>query len=516
MPSLRGDWAALFNRKKCVNTTTKSVIKPSQDVPPPLLQKDAVVAVREPSVSMANATPAADTFAFVFGTEPKTDAAAVIAASLDFENVIRSPQQVVVGVAQQGRVARSFPASPSELVDVPNAFESLGDVEPEDGEGADGEGADGEAPRSWQSMMAPIEEGEDGEEREVELQGKNVEHEKSGKAKRAKRVENTWTTLLSGVTKAELEQRLASEARLAFNGNPANGLFWKYRESVRQQRMSKQEGVAVTSVVGLCAFKNVPGCKCKAAIKYIQHGPAGHPATTYDLLMGSIPHSNHAVSSESANKMPLAVKSILSPGKLFQSQREFQKLAVAQGATLGQERLQHARNWHKDRRMQFKESVSGLTFAAQHTLGGLRTVIDALLPQNIADFDEHTVHVIGECIVKSASGSDPDGSEPDGSSSSTGPHVAVALSTEALLLNGYRMTRQAQPMQLVVDTTWKLVEEGHGCIVVGAVATDQVFHAIAYAFVDQECSVAHTFIFRQIKLGIENVVAKYASNNWLI
>ena len=43
-------------------------MKPSQDVPPPLLQKDAVDAVREP-------TPAADTFASVFGTEPSTAAA---------------------------------------------------------------------------------------------------------------------------------------------------------------------------------------------------------------------------------------------------------------------------------------------------------------------------------------------------------------------------------------------------------------------------------------------------------
>jgi hypothetical protein len=54
--------------KKCVDTTSKSVMKPSQDIPPPLLQKDAVVAVREP-------TPAADKFASVFGTEPSTAAA---------------------------------------------------------------------------------------------------------------------------------------------------------------------------------------------------------------------------------------------------------------------------------------------------------------------------------------------------------------------------------------------------------------------------------------------------------
>ena len=123
----------------------------------------------------------------------------------------------------------------------------------------------------------------------------------------------------------------------------------------------------------------------------------------------------------------------------------------------------------------------------------------------------HTCFVLGEPMVVSAAElPDPNGSRavsdiPGG----TGARIAIALSTEALLLNGYRMTRQAMPMQVQVDTTWKLVKEGHGTIVVGTTAVDQTFHAIAYGVVNKEDTKGHELIFRQIRDAVEAVVSKY-------
>jgi hypothetical protein len=512
MAGLRHDWASLFNRKKPTSSSEPLTSKA-------VLPQTVVEAAREPSFS-PEFVGATGEFKSVFGCEPKTDLAVVVAAALDAEAMAHSPQQVVVGMAQLGARQQAWLGRPAEEGFLPDAgeFEPLGGLEPEDGEDKEGE----QDPVAPPFTIAPIEEECDEEgERDVELQPERAEPEKH--AKRAKRVENVWTTVLSAATLIQLEQRLASEARLAFNGNAANGLDWKWRERVEQKALSKKHKCVVTSIVGVCAFKNVPACACKASVKYIQYGTAGQPGTTYDLLTGSVPHSNHAISSESGRRMPMAVKSMLSPGKLFLSKGEFLKQVVAKGATMGQERMQHAKNWQNQCRRKFKEEVSGLSFKAQSTLGGLRSVVDARLPQNLEHFDEHTVHVVGDHIVKTAGGCDggekKGGGKPPGgscSTSSSGPDIAVVLSTEALLLNGYRMTRQAQPMQLVVDTTWKLVEEGHGCIVIGAVSVDQRFHAIAYAFVDQECTFAHTFVFSQVRQGIERVVQKYADNRWLI
>ena len=69
-------------------------------------------------------------------------------------------------------------------------------------------------------------------------------------------------------------------------------------------------------------------------------------------------------------------------------------------------------------------------------------------------FNEHTVHVLGEPIVIPEE-----------------HRVTVALSTINLLLNLYRQSDFGVPRFVCVDTTHRLVKEGHCCLLVGTMAS---------------------------------------------
>jgi hypothetical protein len=116
---------------------------------------------------------------------------------------------------------------------------------------------------------------------------------------------------------------------------------------------------------------------------------------------------------------------------------------------------------------------------------------------NIVGFDEHSVSLIGEALV-----------------SPSEKKLAAVFSSENLLLNGYRYEQCGMPLQLCADTTYRLVVEGHGTLLVGLMSLDQKFHIIAYAVLCKEDTEHHEHCFRQIKKGVEAVVHKYAENGW--
>jgi len=109
----------------------------------------------------------------------------------------------------------------------------------------------------------------------------------------------------------------------------------------------------------------------------------------------------------------------------------------------------------------------------------------------------HTVHVIGEPLLESQF--------------DVGGHkgrMAVVLSSEHLLLNLYR-AQELGVLQIQLDTTYRLVVEGRGTLLVGVSDLSQVFHPEAYAILDHEDAAGHEHCLRQIKLGVEAAVSKY-------
>ena len=120
-------------------------------------------------------------------------------------------------------------------------------------------------------------------------------------------------------------------------------------------------------------------------------------------------------------------------------------------------------------------------------------------------FTHSTCFVVGEPWIDSAH--DP-------------VRIAVVLSTENLLLNGWRALQECgselRVLQLCVDTTWRLVIEGHGTILIGVMAPDQHAHVVGYGVVSQEDTTGHVHCLRELKKGVEAVVAKYTANGHTI
>ena len=105
-------------------------------------------------------------------------------------------------------------------------------------------------------------------------------------------------------------------------------------------------------------------------------------------------------------------------------------------------------------------------------------------------FNEHAIYVLGEPVVV-----------PEES------RVTVALSCENLLLNAYRQADFGLPSYLCVDTTHRLVREGHCCMAVGTMSITQHFHIVGYGICSHEDIRAHEHVLRAIRDAVNAVVA---------
>lgn len=112
-------------------------------------------------------------------------------------------------------------------------------------------------------------------------------------------------------------------------------------------------------------------------------------------------------------------------------------------------------------------------------------------------FDEHTSYLVGDYLLDAKT-----------------KRLVAVFSTDNLLLNGYRVKRGGLPIQLCVDTTWRLIVENHGTILMGVVDLAQKFHVLAYAVVSKEDKAGHVHCFKMLKLGVRDVVQLYAQKKW--
>jgi hypothetical protein len=84
--------------------------------------------------------------------------------------------------------------------------------------------------------------------------------------------------------------------------------------------------------------------------------------------------------------------------------------------------------------------------------------------------------------------------------------VGVAYSTENLLLNAYRQTMYGLPSIVQVDTTHRLVIEGHNNMLFGTTDAAQHFHIIGYGLCSKEDTAMHTYVAKCLKDAMELIV----------
>jgi len=107
------------------------------------------------------------------------------------------------------------------------------------------------------------------------------------------------------------------------------------------------------------------------------------------------------------------------------------------------------------------------------------------------NFGHHTVYTVGEPKI------DPETQT-----------ICIAMTSENLALNAYRQTCYAMPTYVCVDSTYRLIVEGHNCMLFGTTGPDQRFHAFGMGICSSEDEAAHLHVIRCLQAEINRLVAR--------
>ena len=87
--------------------------------------------------------------------------------------------------------------------------------------------------------------------------------------------------------------------------------------------------------------------------------------------------------------------------------------------------------------------------------------------------------------------------------------VSIAFSSQNLLLNAYRQAQCGLPSILQVDTTYRLVLEGHNNMLFGTVDAAQHFHVVGYGVCSSEDTAAHAHVMKCLRNELESIVEEH-------
>ena len=87
--------------------------------------------------------------------------------------------------------------------------------------------------------------------------------------------------------------------------------------------------------------------------------------------------------------------------------------------------------------------------------------------------------------------------------------IAIAFSTRNLLLNAYRQQQYGLRHLIQVDTTYRIVLEGHNHMLFGTVDPAQHFHVIGYGICSKEDTASHGHIMKCLAQEAELLVAEH-------
>jgi hypothetical protein len=125
------------------------------------------------------------------------------------------------------------------------------------------------------------------------------------------------------------------------------------------------------------------------------------------------------------------------------------------------------------------------------TWGGLMLSISNYHKENIENFNEHSVYLLGL--------------DSDPNAGPKGSFVAI-LSTENFLLNAYRQLFWGYPIFMAADTSYRYTQEGHGLYPIITTNVAGQTKVIAYAIISHEHHKAQRKVFEAIKAELERLV----------
>ena len=241
-----------------------------------------------------------------------------------------------------------------------------------------------------------------------------------------------------------------------------------------------------------CAF--FKECGCMARIRWVRSLPEGD----FRLEVGNWPHGDHSKFPRAKKRgLPkfLLQSTLHSPSNMENTAADAMQKArrimgndmdeAMQGKFAAARKKAHIRTLGAIVPTAIKGTIGGIEeFIAQKTRSAL---------ESSGTFGIHSVYVCGEPIIDSKTN-----------------NVSIAYSSENLLLNAYRQSLSPVQDLVQVDTTHRLVLEGHNNLLLGCVDAAQNFHVIGYGICAREDHVAHAHVTSCLKEEMEKVVSQRA------
>ena len=294
-----------------------------------------------------------------------------------------------------------------------------------------------------------------------------------------------WQPIGTFATEEEKDAKLAQLANLECGGgawgNGKSGKGWKQRLCKTSQRM---QSVRVRN----CCFATESRCPARVREMQFIGGAKEWVLERYDSA-----HFDHSVSLRKRGVKLSTSLLLQSPSKQQLSNKEVLKVVRRQeGAVSAQEQKAVV---EKRKRIKKAEQHAVVPAEASGRFAGVTVFVDSrrkAMLQAAGNFGPHSSYVCGEPWIDSDQQT-----------------INIAFSTPNLLLNAYRQQLFGVPTILQVDTTHRLVLEGHNNMLFGTQDVAQHFHIIGYGICNKEDTKAHEHIMRCLAQEAELLVAEH-------
>ena len=128
--------------------------------------------------------------------------------------------------------------------------------------------------------------------------------------------------------------------------------------------------------------------------------------------------------------------------------------------------------------------------------GGLFAICETLRKEVLIEkgiFNEDTAYIVGEPEISSETG-----------------RVTFVISTDNLLLNAYRQSQFGLPQYVQIDTTHRVISEGHCLLPITTTTVLQKCKVISYGICSSEDVQAHQCCIKNTRMGVNAIVHERA------
>lgn len=227
--------------------------------------------------------------------------------------------------------------------------------------------------------------------------------------------------------------------------------------------------------------------KCGFRIAIFQNKSSG----SYTIVKGLVSHCNHGRNYFKGEALPKQVKTIITSPTTLRLRRPggILREALARGICMNENQQKQGRRLYG--KMSKASKGSHLTNGGDgSTWGDAVETIESFKRENIPDFDEHSVFLLGDKYL----------------ADDRSYLLIGAFSTENLLLNAFRQSRTGQDLFIAIDTSYRYTPEKIGLMPIKTMSLAQEGKTIAYGVVSKEDGAAHEFILDNVKSAVEEVV----------